>query len=806
MPPAAKIEGDGGERLQFATDDVVPTEAVVQPAAILLERAVTPPLPTVWRSAPAPGHRRIPTFRSIAIRVGADLATEWDRGTAFLFLPVLLAAGALTYFSLPFEPAWQTLALCAAALTGLAFMARRHLATHLALAALLAFALGMVFAKIENWRAGTKVLGAEITTRLTGRVALIEHLANGRTRLTLHVIATERPRLRYAPDRVRVTARTAPSGLVAGAVVGGVVRLMPPSGPLRPGGYDFSFESYFDGLGANGFFLRDPEIVESVESVASSSVGTRAAAWVENARAAFAARIEGHIGSAEGEIAAALVAGVRAGIPEDVNEALRQTGLAHILSISGLHMALVAGTIMLILRAGFAFFPEFASRKPVKKYAASVALVALAVYLFISGSAVAAERSFVMIAVMLSALLVDRSALTIRNLAIAAILILALSPHEAAGPSFQMSFAATAALIGAYAAWSEHRRRRPPAPPVERGLLGRAARTGLLYFGGLAATSLIAGGATALYGAHHFQRVATLGLVANLAAMPVVSLGVMLPAVLGVVFMPFGLDGPIFWVMGQGLSWLIGIARWIAERSPLDSVGMIPPAAVACLTVALTLATLLTTWLRVAAIPFVAVGVALLATRPMPDLLISEDARLVALGSSTGLQINRSRPNGFTIDSWVVAMNAGEPVKPVKRAEKAVRRDFAAIGFACGSGLCVARHKSGALIVHADTAELAWPYCVEAALIVIDDATVARACPFTQASIITKRDLARRGSASVSFGGDGIATVTFAITEPYRPWHAQRQFSREARGLPPYRRPERQAQAAPPALSVHGGR
>ena len=154
---------------------------------------------------------------------------------------------------------------------------------------------------------------------------------------------------------------------------------------------------------------------------------------------------------AEGEIAAALVAGVRAGIPEDVNEALRRTGLAHILSISGLHMALVAATIMAVLRFGFAFFPDFASRHPVKKYAASAALVALAVYLFISGSAVAAERSFIMIGVMLTAMLFDRAALTMRNLAISAIAIIAVSPHEVAGPSFQMSFAATAALIGAYA-------------------------------------------------------------------------------------------------------------------------------------------------------------------------------------------------------------------------------------------------------------------------------------------------------------------------------------------------------------------
>src|SRR5690606_26636979 len=130
---------------------------------------------------------------------------------------------------------------------------------------------------------------------------------------------------------------------------------------------------------------------------------------------------------------AALVVGVRAGIPEDVNEALRRAGIYHIISISGLHMALVAGAIMVFLRSGFALFPDFSSRHPVKKYAAALALLGLAGYLFISGAEVAAQRSFIMLAVMLVAVLFDRAALTLRNLAIAAIIVIAVSPHEVVG-------------------------------------------------------------------------------------------------------------------------------------------------------------------------------------------------------------------------------------------------------------------------------------------------------------------------------------------------------------------------------------
>ena len=215
------------------------------------------------------------------------------------------------------------------------------------------------------------MLGAEITTQLTGGVVAIEQMATGRVRLTIDVIGTTRPTLRYAPERIRVSARHDPGGI--GRRLDGdrvCVRLMPPSGPVRPGSYDFSFESYFDGIGASGFFLRGPELAAAQVTAAARS---RLQAMVENAGVLrIADRISDRIGGAEGEIAAALVVGVRAGIPEDVNEALRRAGIYHIISISGLHMALVAGTIMGLLRAGFALFPGFSSRRPVKKYAGAL--------------------------------------------------------------------------------------------------------------------------------------------------------------------------------------------------------------------------------------------------------------------------------------------------------------------------------------------------------------------------------------------------------------------------------------------------
>jgi ComEC/Rec2-related protein len=787
--PQARVEEKLDERAGY---HVGPLPAVPQTLEPALAQPDSPArLPADWpqarvlsvlRSLPAKAARAGPAVR-------AALTTELDRGTPFLFVPVFMAAGALVYFASGSEPAFATVAASVAVLALLTRLARSRLVLHLALSAVLCFALGVLFGQVETWRAGTKVLGGEISTRLTGRVVAIEEQASGRIRLTLDVLETERPKLRYSPDRVRVSARSVPEGLRAGEVVAGIARLAAPSGPTRPGGYDFSFESYFDGIGASGFYLKQPERVADVWPTTWS---TRFFATVENLRGDLADRIRAAIGGAEGEIAAALVAGVRAGIPDDVNESLRRTGLAHVLSISGLHMALVAATIMFVLRGGFALFPGFASRRPVKKYAAGAGLVALAAYLFLSGSAVAAERSFLMLGVMLLAVIFDRAALTMRNLAIAAIVIIAVSPHEAAGPSFQMSFAATAGLIGAYAAWSRRRSRRPAPPVSDAGIVGKAGRKAGSYVIGLVATSLIAGTATAVFGAYHFQRVSALGLAANLVAMPIVSVLVMPFALLGIILMPFGLDGWAFAVMGEGLKAMIAVSEWFSAMSPIDGVGLIPAGAVLVLTVALVLATLPTTWLRLTAIPVAIIGILMIAGRTLPDVLISEDGRLVAVRCADGvIAVNRRRPNAFTTEDWQRALASASVVKPanVSSAELAKPAvDKAAAAFRCADDACIAITTAGALVVHANSAAAAAPLCATASLIVIDDATATSPCPSNGPVVVTKRDLARHGAAAVHFAsgiGKPSAEVTYAIDEPYRPWHTQRGFSREARGLAP---------------------
>ncbi|MEL6435825.1 MAG: ComEC/Rec2 family competence protein, partial [Pseudomonadota bacterium] len=382
-----------------------------------------------------------------AVREAAD--TELAYGTLFLMVPLCFLVGIATYFALPTEPAAHNVPVALLALTILRILVRRRARAAWGVNAALIAVLGVGAAQTHTGLRSTPMLGSEVATRLTARVVDIEVRPGGSARYTLDVIKTERPHLRYAPDRVRVTSRKANPEIGVGDGFHSVVQLRPPSGPMLPGGYDFAFYAFFAGYGANGFSYGMPEQVDLVDADGASLAG------LSRAMADWRVQLANHIMAIHPDrpataIAAALVTGKKSAIPEDINEQLRASGLAHILSISGLHMALVAGTIMFALRAGLSLDPVLSSRWPVKKLAAGVALLAAAFYLFLAGASVATQRSFIMLAIMLAALCLDRAALTKRNLALAAMAVMILSPDSVLGPGFQMSFAATLALIGGY--------------------------------------------------------------------------------------------------------------------------------------------------------------------------------------------------------------------------------------------------------------------------------------------------------------------------------------------------------------------
>lgn len=362
------------------------------------------------------------------------------------------------------------------------------------------------------------------------------------------------PHVASVPERVRVAARKGSEPPV-GSFVELKAHLSPPMQPLRPGGYDFARDMYFQRIGASGYALG---AIKIKPPPTATGFWLRYATVIERMREVIDDRIRAVLSGDKESIASALITGKRDAISAPVNDAMYISSLAHVLSISDYHMAVVAGIVFFFIRAVLALIPALANRRPIKKWAASGALLAATFYLLLSGAEVATQRSYIMIAIVLVGAMLDRPTLTFRTLSVAAIAVLLVAPQAVAHPSFQMSFAATLALIAAYQhglPWNLDR---------DSPLGTRVALWGFREAASLILASLVAGLATTPYAAYHFHRLPPYGVLANLLAMPVVSAVVMPMGILGVVTMPFGFDGAFWGLMGQGIDWMNTVALGVA--------------------------------------------------------------------------------------------------------------------------------------------------------------------------------------------------------------------------------------------------
>jgi ComEC/Rec2-related protein len=490
-------------------------------------------------------------------------------------------------------------------------------------------------------------------------------------------------------------------------------------------------------------------------------------------------------------------------------EALRLSGLAHIVAISGLNMALASGIFFVGLRLAFSLFPAFAQRWPVKKIAAFAALLMTLAYYLISGFAVSAERAWLMMSVMLIAVLFDQPSLSLRNVAISALVILAFSPSEIMGPSFQMSFAATIALVSAYAFWSRWRIDR------ERLFIGRKpawmklAGTVGAVIGGVITTSLIGGLSTAIYSAEHFHRVTTYGLFANLAAMPLMSLIVMPFALLAMLLMPFGLDAPFLKIMGYGMALVIEVANEVASWGGSAATGRPHGWFIGVASAGFLLMTLLRSRLALLGIPVLlfAFGVsAVTAYRDLPDLLIHEDGELVAILEEGKVSTTKTRPQGFVYGQWQRALLLPEKTVPpviingegmantagsksklspedmtvVAREMTAALRDSRAGVFTCRKDIwCAASAASGEWIIVLEDGRFAGKACDIADIVIVSRRTSFSQC--RSGALLLSRDILRRiGSVEIDFadkGQEGVAgRLRAANAGTDRPWSQHRYY------------------------------
>lgn len=585
--------------------------------------------------------------RALADILKAEAAREREYGIAFNWYPVWFGCGCGLYLALPREPlafAFPLLALCLF-LTVLWVEAGRR--RRVVFVALLLAALGVCAGQVRVSLVDTKMLAKPVTAIVTGEVAMLEKRADGRVRYTLTLTEPLTRDALARGSRLRISARKGGPSARVGDVLRGRARVSAASGPAYPGGYSFAFDHWFRGLSASGFFMGAPEIAGRAgrSGILPSLAATRSA-MSDLIREALPGRAGG--------LAAALIVGDRSGIDEETAETLRRTGLAHILAISGLHMALVTATVLLSLRLMLVAIPGIAVNYPVRKIAAGLALFAAAAYLALSGASVSTQRAFVMIAIMLVALLADRRALTMRNVAIAALVVLALAPESIVLPGFQMSFAAVAALVATYEAL--RRRADRNRERVERSWLTHGLARLMRNMGALALTSLVAGLATGLFAAYHFHRVAPLGLIANLGAMPLVSLLVMPMALAGAVLMPFGLEKFPLAVMGWGIDGVMAVASRVAAHGPQGVTGIVHPAAVLVATAGLLILCLMQSRLRLVGLAVLALATLPLGAVRSPVILVLENGAQVGVWMDDGRwALMRPRAEKFNTRIWARA-------------------------------------------------------------------------------------------------------------------------------------------------------
>lgn len=571
--------------------------------------------------------------------IAASFAAEADR--YFLWAPVFIAMGVATYFALPNEPPLWTAPLALAAAGGTLWSVGRRPLLALAAMALLAVAVGYAAAVWRAERVSAPVLERAMAGELTGTVLSAEKDEGGAFRaiIELHSFAGLPPG--KMPQKVRLNIRVKNSALRPGAVVGLRARLMPPPEPVLPHGFDFARQAWFEGIGAVGFAYTVPREIEAPETTST---------WLASLRMAIGDRVRGVIGGTSGAVAAALINGERASIPDEVSEELRASGIYHVLSISGLHMVLFAGSLFWVARLCLALIPNLALRYPIKKWAAGLAILGGTFYLAISGAEIATQRAWIMISLAFIAVLMDRPAISLRNVMLAAILILLWRPESLIGASFQMSFAAVIALTAFYESSLARRWMQNPQGFGGVSLMQRA----LLYVLGIAVTSLVAGAATGTIAAFHFNRVALYGLAGNMGAMPIVGVIVMPMALLALILMPFGLDAPALWLMGKGVDAMLVVSHEVASWGGADRLLADAPFTALVLTVlgGLWLSLWRERW-RLAGLLPIAAGLLLWGSAPKADIWVDRDAALFAARGANGKLVLTSATPRYTAEQWL---------------------------------------------------------------------------------------------------------------------------------------------------------
>lgn len=723
------------------------------------------------------GARLAAFWRTLREKGAAALEEEYAWRRPSLWLPVAAGAGAILSLTADREPSLVAACVALTLFSALAFVLRARRAPFAVVIVLAAIAAGFVAQGVRTWRVAAPVVTRPMTSEITGFVEQVD-LRRAGARFTVRLTSAQNLDTLSLPYRVRLTTNRTPD-FEAGAHIALKARLMPPARAALPGGYDFARDAYFMRIGAVGNALGR---IQALEAPDPAPLSLRLSAAVDRFRNALVRRVTERMPGDVGAIAAAMVAGKRDHLSREARELIREAGIFHIITIAGVQMTLVAGIFFVGLRRLLALSQTLALNYPIKKWAAVLAIFGAVAYDVFTGSRVGAERALVMTIIMLLAAVFDRPSVSMRNLALAVAFVVLVEPEALLGASFQLSFAAVAALVAVWEARlaAQARARIAPLGDIRPGRAGewlawlsqaRWHGLGAVLFATLCATS-----ATASFMAADFHELSPYVLIGNPLTLMIIEFFAVPAALAGSALYPLGLDGPVWLWLGLGIDIILAAARWLAAM-PASTVHLreFAPWALPFLSLAVLSATIWrTNLLRLTALPFLAVGLFGATQGPRWDVAIQPTGESAAVRNGKGELVTIGRFSGFTSEQWL-------------RADADGRDPRAARGEACDKLGCTARLPDGGALALVSGHAALIEDCSRAKIVVTSlYAPWGCAAPL----VIDRRKLEETGAVTLRLqGGEAIVQAARAAGED-RPWSPA-----------PKRRP---ARAAAEALDANG--
>ncbi|SEK62682.1 competence protein ComEC [Sphingomonas palmae] len=696
-----------------------------------------------------------PSKAQASLQIAAAWSGAWERWLEaerhqlVLWLPIMLGAGIATWFVLPDATGWTAALLGSAGIAGSALALARGGRCGVTIAAgAIAFAIGLA---LVWWRAEAvraPVLARPAIVELVGRVTRVQaQPARDLTRVWIAVERWDGQVRDDVPRRVRVNVADddLPTGVVEQSRVRVRARLMPPAPPAVPGAYDFARVAWFEGLGATGRAI-------------DIAVIARAGSDREGIRARLTRHIEAQLPGSAGGIAAALATGDTGAIADEDAEAMRRAGLAHLLSVSGLHITAAVGIVMALALRLLALSPRLALTGRVPLLAGGAAALAAIGYTWLTGAEVPTIRSCVAALLVLAALAMGREAVTLRLVAAGALIVLVAWPQALVSASFQLSFAAVTAIVALH----EHPRARALFLSREEAWWRRGLREG----GSLLTTGLLVELALMPIAVFHFHKAGVYGAFANIVAIPLTTFVVM-PVEAGALMLDaVRLGAPLWWVAGQTLRLLLWIAHAVASApGSVAALPAMPRGAFALMIAGGLWVALWRTRARWAGLVPVFVGACWTIATPTPDLIVTGDGRHLAWrGEDGSLALLRDRAGDYTRDT--LAENGGFDGEMAALSETRSAR--------CNQDLCWATRQIGERRVTLLATRSGYLVPAGAFIdlcrrvdIVVSERRVPRRCRARWLTL-DRASLRRTGGVAVSFEDASITTVR--VAKDAHPW------------------------------------